>query len=134
MATKTTTQAPPQMAEGQIVHTEIVTTDPKAMKTFMEKVFGWKFETSKMPEGDYHSFKTPGGTGGGVMAPVMSSQPIAATPYILVNDAKAAQKKVEKAGATIVMPTDEIPNVGWFFMFQVKGGPILACFQPKMPA
>jgi uncharacterized protein len=131
MATKTgtTTQTAKQAPEGQIVHTEIVTQDPKALKTFLEKTFGWKFETVPMPQGgDYHMFTTPGGVAGGVLAP-QPGQAIATTPYIGVDDIKATAKKVEKAGAKILMPPTEIPGMGWFFQFQVKGGPVLACWQ-----
>jgi|GEM_PF-942314 len=131
MASKsTTTQTTPQATEGQLVHTEFITQDPKGLRTFLEKNFGWKFETVKMDEGgDYHLFTTPGGSAGGITAPPMPSAPIAATPYIFVKDVKATAKKVEKAGATIVMPPTPIPNMGSFFLFQVKGSPILGCWQ-----
>lgn len=129
--TRTTTELPP-MEEGQLVHTEYITQDPKALRTFLEKNFNWKFETVKDNTGnspDYHIFTTPGNTRGGITAPPQHDTPIGTYTYIAVDDIKAAAKKVEKAGAKIVVPPMEIPNMGWFFQFQVKGGPVLACWQ-----
>lgn len=131
MATKSTTQAQTQepQPEGKLVHTEFVTNDPKALKTFLEKTFEWTFETQKIPQGgEYHLFTTPGGAVGGVTAPPPGAA-VGTYSYIAVDDIKAAAKKVEKAGARILVPPTAIPNMGWFFQFQVKGGPVLACWQ-----
>lgn len=132
----TTQQAPPTgtQVEGQIIHTEFITNDPKALRGFLEKTFNWKFET--VPGGDngpdYHLFTTPGNTGGGLTAPPAPNAPIGTYSYIACDDIKATAKKLEKNGAKIVVPPTEIPNMGWFCQFQVKGGPVLACWQaPK---
>lgn len=122
------TQTPP--TEGQIAHTEFITNDPKALRTFLEKTFNWKFETFPSEDGpEYHMFSTPGGSAGGVSAPPQPGVPVATTNYIACNDIRATAKKVEKNGAKITVPPTEIPNMGWFFQFQVKGGPVLACWQ-----
>lgn len=123
-------QERPTPKDGSIVHTEFITSEPKALRTLLEKEFGWKFETMKMDDGqEYHMFTTPGGDSGGVSVPPDPRAPIGTFSYIGVKDIKATAKRVEKAGAKIVMPVTEIPNMGWFFQFQVKGGPVLACFQ-----
>jgi predicted enzyme related to lactoylglutathione lyase len=134
MATNTnTTQTLRPATEGQIVHTEFITSDPKNLKTFLEKNFNWKFDTQKMPGGaaggDYHMFETPGGSRGGVLAPPTPNQTVGTFCYIAVNDVKAKTKQLEKNGAKIVTPPTEIPGMGWFSQFQVKGGPILSCYQ-----
>ena len=131
MAAKTTAQSQTQepAPEGKIVHTEFVTQDPKALKNFLEKNFGWKFDTQKVPQGgEYHLFTTPGGAVGGVTAPPPGAT-VGTYSYIAVDNIMATAKKVEKAGAKILVPPSEIPNMGWFFQFQVKGGPVLACWQ-----
>lgn len=127
--TSTTTQVPTAV-EGQLVHTEFITPDAKTLKTFLEKQFNWKFETSKIPGGpDYHVFTTPGGARGGLTESFAPGPPTGTYSYIAVDDIKATAKKVEKAGAKIVVPPTEIPNMGWFLQFQVKAGPVLACWQ-----
>ena len=128
--TQQATERNPEVTNA-IQHIEFVSTKPNELKKFLEKQFGWKFETMKIPggAGDYHSFRTPDGNGGGVLAPQMPSQPIAVTPYINVENCEAAETSCKKNGATIIMPTTEIPGMGKFFQFQVAGGPPLACWQ-----
>jgi predicted enzyme related to lactoylglutathione lyase len=115
-----------------ITHIEITSTQPEKLKAFFEQQFGWQFQTHKMPAGEYHLFKTPNGNAGGVTAP-MPQQPIAATPYINVEDIDATQQSCKKAGATILMPVTEVPGQGKFFWFQVAGSPPLACWQQTGP-
>jgi hypothetical protein len=129
MAKNTTTQTSNTPRTHAIQHIEIVATDPDAMSKFLADQFGWTFETFPMPQGgEYHMFRTPDGNGGGVIAP-QGKQPIAATPYINVDDCEATIKNCKKAGATILMPVTEVPGMGKFFWFQVAGGPPLACWQ-----
>jgi len=115
-----------------IQHIEIASTEPGKLKQFLEKQFGWQFQTYPMPSGEYHAFRTPDGNGGGVTAP-MPGQAIAATPYINVADIEATLKGCEKAGAKILMPVTEVPGQGRFFWFQAAGGPPLACWQQTGP-
>ena len=128
-AAKTTARNPE--INHAVQHFEIVTKDPVNLRKFLEKQFGWKFETTKMPgmTGDYHTFRTPDGNGGGVLAPQMPTAPLAVTPYVNVENCSASEKSCQKNGATIVMPTTDIPGVGRFFMFQFQNSPVLACFE-----
>lgn len=111
-----------------IQHIELPTTEAPKLKKFLEKQFGWKFETMKMPGLEYHSFRTPSGTGGGVFA-AQPGQPIQAVPYVNVEDCDATLKSCQKNGAEILMPVTEVPGQGRFFQFRVPGGPILACWE-----
>jgi uncharacterized protein len=139
--TTTTTKSTPKTTTPQgnpnppvthaVQHFEIVSTEPVKVKKFLEKQFGWKFESQKIPgsKSEYHSFRTPDGNGGGVIEPQMPTQPLAVTPYINVDDCEASEKSCQKNGATIIMPTTEIPGVGKFFIFTLPNCPPLACFQ-----
>lgn len=127
-----TTQRAPERIHA-IQHIEIVSTDPARLKAFLEKQFGWTFETHKMPNGEYHAFRTPDGNGGGVTAPMGPDQPIAVTPYVNVKDVDATLRSVQAAGAKILMPVTEVPGMGRFFWFQAAGGPPLACWQATAP-
>lgn len=136
--TQTTTKSTPKTTSQQrnpevinaIQHFEIVTSEPTKVKKFLETQFGWKFESQKMAEGgDYLSFRTPDGNGGGVVEPQMPGQPLTVTPYINVENCAASEKSCKKNGATIVMPTTDIPGVGKFFIFTLPNCPPLACFE-----
>lgn len=130
--TKSAAQVP-QFEEHQIVHTEFITKNAKDLANFMQKNFGWKIDTQKMPggAGEYHMFTTPGGIAGGIASPEGPAT-TGTFSYILVKDIKATTKKLEKAGATIVVPPTEIPGMGWFCHWTYKDSPIVGCFQASM--
>jgi uncharacterized protein len=135
MANPTTGQTTKRDTEGigSIWHVEITASEPKRLRTFMEKQFGWTFTEHDMgPSGIYNLFRTPDGHGGGIMAP-MPGQPIASTPYINVKDIEATHQSVKRAGAMVMMPPTEVPGQGKFLIFSVHGSPPLACWQPTGP-
>ena len=63
MARKT---APVERKDGTMAFSELSSTDPAATRNFLEKVFGWHFESTKFPLGEYLSFEAPGGGRGGI--------------------------------------------------------------------
>jgi uncharacterized protein len=134
MARTSTATTAPRQVQGQLVHTEFMTEDPRALMKFLEKQFQWKFETHKMPDGEYHTFTTPGGTGGGIGEPNRDQgQTIGTTSYILVEDIQATAKALKKGGAEVIVPPLEIPGFGWMLHFRYKGSPVLACYQNTEP-
>src|SRR5436309_1781774 len=82
---------------------EFSSTDPAATRSFLEKVFGWRFESVKFPMGEYLSFRTPGGGQGGIR-PAQAKEIPGSTSYVRVDHLDAARKKVERAGGEIVLP------------------------------
>lgn len=120
------TQQTPRL--GDLVHTEIASTDAAATRRFLEKLFGWSFEKTEMP-GEYWMYQTPGGDRGAVRD-ANAKEPPACTNYVLVADLDEAEKGVREAGGTIVLPRVDVPGMGSFFWFQAPGGPVLACWQP----
>jgi predicted enzyme related to lactoylglutathione lyase len=114
--------------EGAIVHVEITSSDPKASRKFLTKVFGWKF--TEMKDAEYSVFQAKNGPGGGLMAP-MEGMPVGTVNYVLVKSVEAVSKKITKNGGKILMPKQEIPKIGWFAVYQVPGGFVQAVFQPK---
>ena len=46
--------------------------------------------------------------------------------YVTVEDVDATAKKAEQAGATIIVPPTDIPNVGRFCTFQDPQGAVLS--------
>ncbi len=122
-----TPQTPPSVPNA-IQHIEIVVPNAVKARKFFERQFGWKFETVKMPTGDYHTFRTPNGNGGGILEPI-GPQPVATTPYVNVDNCDATLRSCEKAGATILMPVTEVPGQGRFFIFSYDGCPPIGCWE-----
>jgi len=113
---------------GTPAFTELASTDPAASRRFLEKVFGWSFESVKMPQGDYLSYRTEGGGQGGIR-PTQPNEPAGSTNYVRVSDLDAALRRVKAAGGEIVLARVDVPKMGSFFWFRVPGGPVMACWQ-----
>jgi predicted enzyme related to lactoylglutathione lyase len=114
--------------DGTMAFSELSSTDLTATRTFLEKVFAWRFESLKFPLGEYLSFEAPGGGRGGVRS-VQPKEIPGSTNYVRVGDLDAASKKITRAGGEIVLPRVDIPGMGSFFWFRIPGGPILAAWQ-----
>jgi len=89
--------------DGSMAFSEFSSREPAVTRNFLEKVFGWRFESVKFPMGEYLSFRTPGGGQGGIR-PTQAKELPGSTSYVRVDDLDAARKKVERAGGEIVLP------------------------------
>ncbi len=112
---------------GGFVHIEFASADPTRTKEFLQDVFGWEFQT--VPGLDYHVYATPLGPGGAVMPPA-AERPDGVLNYLLSEDLKADVQKIEAAGGKVRVAKHEIPNVGWWALFEDPTGIVLALFQP----
>jgi uncharacterized protein len=112
--------------------TEMASEDPAATRRFLEQVFRWKFQSRAMPQGVYLAFEAPGGGRGGIR-PTQPTESPSSLSYVRVSDLGDAQRKVEKAGGSVVLPRMDVPGMGSFFWFKIPGGPILACWQDAPP-
>jgi uncharacterized protein len=93
-------------------HLEL-TTDPEkldAAKKFYSKVFGWKL--TDLPGMGYTMIDVGGGTGGGMQAKPNEMAPTGWMPYVHVESVKTMVAKATKAGATAVLPFQEIGDMG----------------------
>ncbi len=118
-----------EMKAGQIVHVEYASKDPPATKKFFEEVFGWKFQSQPMPPGaSYWTFEAPAGPAGGLMETMEGRGPGTLT-YLLVESVDEAVKRIASHGGKILRPKEEIPNVGWFAVFEAPGGVVQAAFE-----
>ncbi len=123
-----------EMKAGQIVHVEYASNDPPATRKFLEEVFGWKFQAPPMPPGEiYWTFEATPGPGGGLME-TMEGQGPGTLAYLLVESVDAAVKMITAHGGKVLRPKQEIPNVGWFALFEAPGGLVQAVFEAKRPA
>lgn len=113
---------------GGFVHIEFASTDPTKTKQFLEKVFGWDFQT--IPGLDYHVYATSLGPGGAVMPPA-PERPNGVLNYLLSEDLDADVGKIEAAGGKVRVARHEIPGVGWWALFEDPTGIVLALFQAR---
>lgn len=115
-------------SDSSFAFTEMASEDPAATRRFLERVFRWKFQSRAMPQGEYLSFEVPGGGRGGIR-PTQPTESPSSLSYVRVSDLGDAQRQVEKAGGSVVLPRMDVPGMGSFFWFKIPGGPILACWQ-----
>ncbi len=115
---------------GSFVHVEFASTDPSRTKRVLEQVFGWEFQA--IPGLAYHVYATPRGPGGAVMPP-SAVRPNGILNYLLSEDLETDVRKIEAAGGKVRMAKEEIPNVGWWALFEDPTGILLALYQPESP-
>jgi predicted enzyme related to lactoylglutathione lyase len=113
---------------GAIVHAEFSSNDLAATRKFLEGVFGWKFKKEAMGDQEYWTFDAGSGPGGGIMAPMGGMHP-STMNYVLVESVDATLKKIASHGGKVVMPKQEIPQMGWFAVYEVPGGFHQAIYQ-----
>ena len=117
---------------GFISHTDLASSDPDATVKWAKDVFGWKFGPAMpTPNGPYHMWQF-GDNGGGGVSRVGAGQKPAVTPYAEVKSIRAAYDKALKAGATSVVPPNEIPGgQGWIATVSAPGGVPIGLWAPK---
>ena len=54
--------------------------------------------------------------------------------YVLVDDIKAATRKAQSLGATIIKENHEVPGMGWLSIFKDPQGAMLALWQANRKA
>ena len=113
---------------GMLAHTEFASTDPKATREFLEKVFGWDLAEVKTPTGKIIRYETPGGARGSIR-PTKPTEAPRTINYVLVQDIAVTEKRVERMGGERLTPITDVPRMGRFFWFKVPGGPVLAAWQ-----
>lgn len=113
-----------------ICHLEIPTTDLKRSGEFYKKLFGWEIDYGWGP--NYAVFNTGEGvlTGGGLDRKD-KIVPGSIIIYIQVEDINGMLDKVEKLGGKKVQEKKDIPNVGWFGLFEDLDGNTIGLFTSK---
>lgn len=117
---------------GYISHTELASADPTATKAWCQSVLGWKFGTPMpIPGGEYHMWDFGDQTGGGIRSHNPPEVP-GSIPYVEVPSMKVAFAKATAAGATVLMPPDQIPGTtDWIAIVRAPGGVPFGFWAPK---
>lgn len=123
-------KGPPLLKEGQIAHVELYSDAPEATKQFYTDVFGWKFSTASYGPGmEYNMFQAAAAPHGGLMSRQGMPPTLPATlVYVNVKDLDRTVRDIENAGGKIYQRM-EVPNVGWFAIFEAPGGIVQAAWQ-----
>jgi len=123
-----------------IVHFEIPANDVEKLKTFYEKLLGWKFIYTELPGMPYwmiHTVPTdeegmtlePGVNGGMYHKENKLQIP---TNWISVDELDAHIAKIVELGGEIIVPKMEVPGVGWTVVGLDPEGNQIALLQPNM--
>jgi predicted enzyme related to lactoylglutathione lyase len=113
-------------SHGQFHWNELMTRNVEGAKKFYGETLGWKFDAMPMPGGGaYWIAKTGDVSAAGlfdISGPEYKNVPESWMPYIAVDDVDARVAKATKAGATVMKPAFEVPNVGRIVMLLEPGG------------
>ncbi|MBT3338466.1 MAG: VOC family protein [Anaerolineae bacterium] len=119
------------MVKRNIVHIEIPTKDAATSGKFYADLFGWKIKS--MPEMNYTMFEPSEGPGGG-FSEVTAENPVGKVLiYVDSADIDADLKEAEALGGKIIMPKSEIPETGWFGIFEDPTGNHIALYTSMNP-
>jgi uncharacterized protein len=114
-------------------HIELTTDNLKAAAKFYGKVFAWKL--TDMPGMGYTMIDVGGGTGGGMQSKPSESAPTGWMPYVQVDDVKATIAKAAKAGASVMLPYQEIGGgMGAIGVFADPNGAVIGVWEEPKPA
>lgn len=127
------------MVDHTIVHFEIPAKDAKKLMKFYVDLFEWKME--KVQWMDYWLVETVPvdkqgrplrpGINGGLYQKDKHSQNMTPVNYINVESVDEYVKKIEALGGKIIVPKQEIPDVGWSAIAMDPDGNYFGIFQGK---
>jgi predicted enzyme related to lactoylglutathione lyase len=125
------------MVDHTIVHFEIPADNIELLRKFYSDLFGWKFQGVQWME--YLTIETvpvnermepirPGVNGGMYKKQSPEFKPV---NYISVESIDEYEKKIKALGGKIIVPKQEIPNIGWSALASDPEGNMFGIFQTK---
>ncbi|KAB2911828.1 MAG: VOC family protein [Hyphomicrobiaceae bacterium] len=119
-------QQPSPWRHGAFHWNELRTRDAERAKQFYRDTIGWSFERMATPEGGDYWVAMMDGTPVAGMFPLASPQfdgvPESWMSFLAVDDVDARVAKALEAGARLVMPVFDVPDVGRIAMLREPGG------------
>ncbi len=111
---------------GHFNWTEFITRDPERFKTFYADTVGWTYEAQLQPDGAcYWIVLSNGERVGGIFPtnrPGFETVPDGWMPYLAVDDVDARVTKAVAAGAQLMRPIFDVPDVGRLAILMQPGG------------
>jgi predicted enzyme related to lactoylglutathione lyase len=115
---------------------ELWTTDRKKAAQFYQGLFGWAAKEGNMGDmGVYVEWQNGGQSIGGIMeiTPDMGPVPPNWLPYFMVDNRDAVAEKATKSGAKLMVPPQDIPNIGKFCVITDPQGAAFAIIKIARP-
>jgi predicted enzyme related to lactoylglutathione lyase len=120
------------MSKRNIVHVEIPAANVEAAGKFYADLFGWKIQHDAAM--NYTMFEAGNGDEYGGFPQVSHENPAGQVlVYIHSDDIEADLKNVEKLGGKVLQAKAEIPQTGWFGVFQDPTGNVLGLYTSMNP-
>jgi predicted enzyme related to lactoylglutathione lyase len=126
-----------------VIHFEIPANNVEKLKTFYEKVLGWKITKSSMPNVEYWNISTVPmdekgnplrpGVNGGLYPKTLGMQNAPQVNYISIENIDEYTDKISKEGGKIIVPKQQLPTVGWFAIVADPEGNAFGLIQPETP-
>ena len=129
-----------------VVHFEIPANDPEKLKKFYSGVFGWKIEEGSEDMSGPMAYWLLGtvpvdkqmrpvrpGVNGGLYKKTKETKDMKPVIYISVESADEYIEKIKKLGGKIIVPKQEVPQVGWTVKAEDPEGNQIAILQPMRP-
>ena len=114
------------MSKRNIVHVEIPAANVEGAGKFYQELLGWKLQ--HIPEMNYTMWESEGGSSGGFPEVSADSPAGQVLIHIHSDDIDADLKKVEELGGKVLHQKTEIPQTGWYGIFQDPTGNVLALY------
>jgi uncharacterized protein len=113
-------------SHGNFCWNELMTRDVGRAKAFYRNTIGWSFDEMPMADGRTYWCAVLGGKPvAGIFpldAPEFDGVPESWMSYLAVDDVDERVKKAVKAGATLMRPIFDVPNVGRIAILREPGG------------
>ena len=118
---------------GNFHWNELMTRDAERAKAFYSSTVGWSFDAMPMPEGTYWVAKMGDEPVGGIFP--MDGQEFKGmgdrwVSYLAVDDVDARLAKATAAGAKIMKPPFDVPDVGRMAFIEEPGGAMIGWITP----
>jgi hypothetical protein len=135
-----------EMMDHTIVHFEIPANDSEKLKKFYSGVFGWKIEKGSEEMSGPTEYWLLGtvpvdkqlrplrpGINGGLYRKTKETREMKPVMYISVESADDYIEKIKKLGGKVIVPKQEVPQVGWTAIAVDPEGNQFAILQPMNP-
>ncbi len=112
---------------GAFSWNELMTNDVAGAKAFYGELLGWTLSDMESSGGSYTMAKAGDTEVAGIMAtpPEAEGMPPSWGAYVTVDDVDAMPARVEALGGKVLLPPQDIPEVGRFMVMQDPQGAVL---------
>jgi predicted enzyme related to lactoylglutathione lyase len=114
-----------QWSHGNFFWNELMTRDAERAKKFYQGTVGWTFDAMPMEHGTYWVAKMGDKPVGGIFtltSPQFDGVPECWMSYLAVDNVDERVKKATAAGAKLMRPIFDVPNVGRIAILTEPGG------------